>query len=806
LPNRSFTRESQTLVREVAPRLRAHLLIDYYAAERELILESLERIDRRYRARKGESSLLDFDDLEEFAIELLQADSELRDRVRSGFDHILMDELQDTNPLQWKLMALIRRDDSFFAGRRHQPVDLRIPLRRAAAVRGYRDSLASAGKAIDELRANYRSRPELLETVNRTFGGPAHGIEAHALTSGKDDFLPKHDPSTEIFVAEGENTEAAERIEAYSLARRICDLAGHFRYRDMAILARANGPLGDLQRALDDYGIPSLVLGGLTFYETREVRDLILLLTVLVNPRDEYALAGLLRSPLFGVSDEDLLLLAAGGSLYEGIQRKAPAHWDVIDELRMIRNSVSPDQLLRRVLDDCDYEKGLPSRGRANVEKFLAALRARHEKEPGSLAEALDFIRQAPPEAEAPPADFGDAVRLMTIHKSKGLEFPVVFLPFLHRDPGGAPPILCYTHQHGLGVKWRDPVSRKGIADVAHKRNVEDSVQAQKAEEHRLLYVAMTRAKQHMYLSMSVSPRGREGQAAKLLKAQLMNASSGSVCVATGKAAPEIIPAPPPDAVQPIHVYIDRVAPQEQHDSTASITDISIFTQCPRKYFLSRYIGWDGGRDAGSRGVVSFEDLPKDTGELDASEIGTQVHQILAGVHIESPVAEAVELADRFHTSPLGKRALKAARKQHEYDFVVALDGLVLRGQIDLWFEHNRELILVDYKTDQVRLPIDPQRVNAYALQLQLYAIALEQIAGRPVSRAYLHFLRPNELVEVDLSPLQMNGAREHVRAFIEAQGTLAYPLRTGDHCFRCDHYKNVCPAGHNVATAVSRS
>jgi ATP-dependent exoDNAse (exonuclease V) beta subunit len=316
----------------------------------------------------------------------------------------------------------------------------------------------------------------------------------------------------------------------------------------------------------------------------------------------------------------------------------------------------------------------------------------------------------------------------------------------------------------------------------------------------------MTRAKQHMYLSMSVSPRGREGQAAKLLKAQLMNASSGSVCVATGKAAPEIIPAPPPDAVQPIHVYIDRVAPQEQHDSTASITDISIFTQCPRKYFLSRYIGWDGGRDAGSRGVVSFEDLPKDTGELDASEIGTQVHQILAGVHIESPVAEAAELADRFHTSPLGKRALKAARKQHEYDFVVALDGLVLRGQIDLWFEHNRELILVDYKTDQVRLPIDPQRVNAYALQLQLYAIALEQIAGRPVSRAYLHFLRPNELVEVDLSPLQMNGAREHVRAFIEAQGTLAYPLRTGDHCFRCDYYKNVCPAGRNVATAVSRS
>ena len=100
------------------------------------------------------------------------------------------------------------------------------------------------------------------------------------------------------------------------MARRICELAGRFQYRDMAILTRANMALGELQRALDEYRIPSLVLGGMTFYETREVRDLILLLTVLVNPRDEVALAGLLRSPLFGVSDEELLLLAQTAAVF----------------------------------------------------------------------------------------------------------------------------------------------------------------------------------------------------------------------------------------------------------------------------------------------------------------------------------------------------------------------------------------------------------------------------------------------------------------------------------------------------------
>jgi CRISPR/Cas system-associated exonuclease Cas4 (RecB family) len=260
--------------------------------------------------------------------------------------------------------------------------------------------------------------------------------------------------------------------------------------------------------------------------------------------------------------------------------------------------------------------------------------------------------------------------------------------------------------------------------------------------------------------------------------------------------------APPADAVLPQHIYLPRTPPQDQHDSTASITDISVFSQCPRKYYLSRYIGWD----AGARGPVNFEDLPRESGELDASEIGTQVHHILAGIPVEAPAPEAVELADRFTTSALGKRASRAARKQHEYDFLISIDDLILRGQIDLWFEHNRELILVDYKTDSVRLPLDAQRVDAYALQLQLYAIALEKIAGRPVSRAYLHFLRPNEVVDVDLSPLQLNAAREHVRAFLEAQATLDYPLHTGDQCFRCDYYKEICPARRLLAIAVSRS
>lgn len=803
LPKNSIARETQVAVREASALLKAHLLIAHYRNERELIVESLQLTDAAYRERKRNQSRLDFDDLEEFAIALLEKDPGLQARVRTGFDHILMDELQDTNPLQWNLLRLIRRPDTFFAvGDINQSI-FGFRYAEPALFAAYRDALETEGKAIDELRANYRSRPELLNVVNRTFAGhasgPAPGIEAHELTSGQSSFLTLSEPATDVMIARGENTEAAERVESLWVARRICELIGQFQYRDIAILSRANIALGELQHALDEYRIPSLVLGGMTFYETREVRDLILLLTVLVNPRDEIALAGLLRSPLFGASDEELLTLALDGGLYNGVLRRPPAHWSVIEELRAVRNLVSPDQLLRRVLDDCDYESGLTPRGRANVDKFLAALRARYQSEPGSLADSLEFIRDASPDAEAPPADFGDAVRLMTIHKSKGLEFPVVFLPFLHRERGTGTPIIGYTHPHGLGVKWRDPATRKGVADIVHKANTQVLERAQGEEENRLLYVGMTRAKSHMVLSYSATEKRRGGPWAQLIARQLVEPSAPGVRLLTADAAPVPMQAPPPDAVLPATVYIDRILEQDQIDSTASITDISVFAQCPRKYFLSRYIGWKSGDEV----FIDSEDSPRpDIGELDASELGTQVHKILAGVSVDTPVHEAVELADRFRTSALGKRALRATRLEHEYDFVVSIDQLVLRGQIDLWFEHNRELILVDYKTDRIRLPMDPVRLRAYSFQLQLYAIALERIAGKPVSHAYLYFLRPNECVEVDISPLQQNAVRETVRGFLSAQAAMEYPLSVGSHCYRCDYYRNVCPA----AIAASQS
>jgi hypothetical protein len=158
-----------------------------------------------------------------------------------------------------------------------------------------------------------------------------------------------------------------------------------------------------------------------------------------------------------------------------------------------------------------------------------------------------------------------------------------------------------------------------------------------------------------------------------------------------------------------------------------------------------------------------------------------------------------VELADRFLVSPLGKRVARAQTKHQEWDFQFDAGDLVLRGQIDLWFEHNRELVLVDYKTDR---DVTDERVAAYSLQLQLYAAALERAVGRTPSTGILYFLKPDRPVEVDLSPIAIGGARELVHTFRAAQAATDFPLRTGRHCYSCEFFGGMCPAMPIVCTS----
>ena len=124
-----------------------------------------------------------------------------------------------------------------------------------------------------------------------------------------------------------------------------------------------------------------------------------------------------------------------------------------------------------------------------------------------------------------------------------------------------------------------------------------------------------------------------------------------------------------------------------------------------------------------------------------------------------------------------------------------AIDEMVVRGQIDLWFEDRSGHVIVDYKTDDIAADESETRASAYKLQLRYYALALEKLSGAMPSEAWLHFLRPDVAVRVELAPADLEAARRLVADFAAAQRSRQFPLNVGAHCARCPFYRNKCPA-----------
>jgi RecB family exonuclease len=184
-----------------------------------------------------------------------------------------------------------------------------------------------------------------------------------------------------------------------------------------------------------------------------------------------------------------------------------------------------------------------------------------------------------------------------------------------------------------------------------------------------------------------------------------------------------------------------------------------------------------------------------DPEELPAAELGSLVHEVLAEKPGPYP-DEAVELAGVFQRSELGKRAAAAARVEREWDFIADIDGTLIRGSVDLWFEEADGIHIVDYKTGSAVGGAE------YGPQLALYAVALERAFGsRPVG-ASLHYLRADSVVEVGLGDAEIEAARGLIADLREAQETLSFDLNEGEHCWQCPYFKGLCPAGRGQAEA----
>jgi ATP-dependent helicase/nuclease subunit A len=836
-------------VRDLLERLTYFYVTVLYEKERATLLEIVRRFDARYRERKRGLGALDFADLEEYAVRVLSDHPEIRSQVQAQFDHVLMDEFQDTNGQQAQLMKLVRRTDRFYAvGDVNQSI---YGFRHAEpeVFRDYRKDVERRGRRVVDLAGNFRSRPDILRAVE-TIVGDREGIEPRRLTAERV-FAEPRPIAVELIKVLGPDADEALRGEARWVARRIQELvqsqggaggsacqSAPFSFKQIAVLVRNTEVIPQFTDAFEEAGIPYVVHRGKGFFDAREVKDLYHLLRVIANPRDELSLAAVLRSPLVAASDEALLALRLmGANIGESLMRIGAAPDLTADDLekltrfrdrmhswRIRRELVSFDRLLAEAIDDCGYRCESQGPGWMNIEKFLA--QAREASARMSLDEFVELVSRLRDdnvrEPEAPPEDATDAVALMTVHSAKGLEFPVVFAAALHKGIETSTPVVAFSRHSGLGARWRNPATGKDKSDLLLHVINEERKERETEESHRLLYVAMTRAEEHLVLTFS----GKEGKPknwAKTVSEGLgltLDSSRDEVLtlsapdgqewklrvLVTGSGTdafacqPEVIgnrlaggsACPTKDPVD----WLALPVVTDQHDGNATVTEVAAFAKCPREYYLGHYLGFEGRPLAGRDRRQAATDDSKDT----ASEFGSIVHALLAGKPPATgspapPDPKATAMVEVFKQSALGRRAARAGRVEREFDFLMAVEGIVLRGQIDLWFEEGGETIIVDYKTDAVNANEAHQRAQDYAMQLRLYALALERMTGRPPDHAWLYFLRPNTAIEVDLRPSLLDSPEQVVRELEEAQDSLHFPMREGRHCIRCPFFKDLCPS-----------
>jgi ATP-dependent exoDNAse (exonuclease V) beta subunit len=736
------------------------------------------------QGEKARNGALDFDDLTRHARELFTGDVEARAGEQSRIGALLVDEMQDTSRVQLALLSALAPGGVLtVVGDRKQSI---YEFRGAdvASAQAFAGRLLARGAEREVLQDSRRSRPSLVRFENLLFA-KALAANAHPFDTpfSADDELTairtEPGPCAELIdITAGPGVEA----EAEAVARRLSALlASGIRGGEVAILLRRMTNLETFRRALLRRRIPHLVHRGHGFLAAREVLDVRALLDAAADPDDELAVAAVLRSPFGPLSDDALVLLArehglGRRALQMGSASLAPDDAEVLESiarllfsLENVIDRLGPASFLEAALADADYVAACAGglygeQAAANVDRLLGLARTAEAAGKSVRAFAGDLRTLADEEArepEAPVVEEHDphAVRILTIHAAKGLEFPVVFVPECATSSFIAnAERVQLDPELGLACKvmGADGERRHG----PHGAALRDRRKARElSQSRRLFYVAVTRARDLLVLS------GRAAKAAECWRGFVDQISARAVADGLLTIVPDGGPAAAaqradrapfdPAAVTSLpdetHPDVDRIVSpvvRAQPSIAAPVTVLADAAACARRYQLLHELGLPEHPDAGKelQGALGPDGAP-------ASALGTLAHRLLELMPLparelrrdlsrilaqegEDPREheELLDAACAFVDSPLGARMTAAGpgRLQRELPFVLRLarEGapeLLVRGQIDALLLDGGCATVVDYKLSRLR------PVERYAAQLDAYALAAREITGGEV-------------------------------------------------------------------------
>lgn len=768
---------------------------------------ALQSAHENFTALKAERALLDFNDLERLTVQLLNEHPNVAERYASAeFQHLMVDEFQDTNVSQREILY---RLSGMAPGKLFVVGDPRqsIYAFRGADVSVFHavqaDIVAQGGQSVG-LSRSFRTHRQLVATFNDLFGrlmfaGASYEVD---YGDGMSAERPAQDfhrhPFEMILLDKVDKAQTAEDLrnwEAAEIAHYLHSLFAQqapvydkdlrdyrpFQYGDAAILFRSFNRVAQFEAVFKSAGLPYVTLAGKGYFDRQEVWDMLNLLRVLHNPADDLALASVLRSPMFGFSDDELLWLRLSGHqrLWDALMECDWADFArvTLTDLARLAGRVTVVELLTAALDATAYDaivSGLPdgARRRGNLEKLMDKARQSGRITLGDFTAYVgDLTASEAREGEA-VVEGGGAVKIMTVHASKGLEFPVVVIAEGHqpRSNRNTPP-LQYDAEMGMVCSLVDDAGER-LTPFAYEWVQKLSNWRDLAEHKRLLYVAATRAQDYLLIT------GR--------KANDDYSWIGQICTVYGidgvgdwGGIRVHMPATPPELAQHVtETPIDETPSDVPTMEPPLLAPLDLESTAPARHLSVTQLEYLGGidtydpREAGVRQFRHsvFHDAPEPVAPALRNRnmrriVGAIVHKALrvnvmhkdallayawdegiTGVEeVEAVLEEAQELIQRYlRNDPLAN----ATKTLREIPFVLQTRTRTIHGVIDVLYQRGDEWVVLDYKTAPILASQVPTHAQQYIIQLGAYAQAVSARLGK-VPRTLLYYLHPSVWHEI---------------------------------------------------------
>jgi ATP-dependent helicase/nuclease subunit A len=824
-----------------------------------------------YEESKYENGYLDYEDILYKTYNLLKI-PRVKEYLSNKYFYLMIDEYQDTNDIQYNiflpLLDNLKRGNLLIVGDEKQSIYMFRDADLDVLRKTNQDIAEISGTAcLLKLPDSFRMKQELCCFTNILFRNLFEIPDPLYNEVAPSDLIcaSREDEHGKIEILLNTPGNVNNDTESDLVVKRLINLVNNedekFKWGDIAILCRKRKSFTELERKFSEYKVPFIIMGGKEFYQRQSIYDIYNYFCFLIENNNDSALIGVLRSPFFGFTDHDIyrLSLFDGKSFWQKIEnyKKKDPGWtnafNLLNENIILSGDIDFSVILRKILKETPFLSIISARADgiqeiANIEKLISLTSDFLKVGYKTLYDFVNYLKVSIDEKDDEPqasiSDESDAVKIMTLHQSKGLEFPVIVLYKCNETPRlSTIKTKSVLADKNFGLLTKIPIENNYYSPYQSTsiNNLSDFIIEKKelAEAKRLLYVGMTRAREHLIISFETNGEFKiqNGSFIWMLKKGLnidfnkdMQKVQGNLSFLIHRDRKYFNIDKMIDVNVPISKIIQldilpeiesfaiaekslKIRSIEDHISgdIVSATKFSVFTQCPMKYFFRFEIGLIL---SGNNFIYPDNDFRDDEIELDSRLKGRVIHKLLEEninkkdlnnqiqlildkekISLDEKKALSNEIQqslNNYITSDMFKEISSAKNFKNEYEVYLKMDEFYLYGRIDKVIFEDNKIKILDYKTDN----INPKNINSrkeqYLSQVKFYSYILSRFYPKihNFELQIVYIKNPETKLEFEISKNDFPGIENEINNMLNSLRTRNF-ISDYDQCKECIYSVN---------------